>query len=560
MRLASLSGLCRPPNAFDRLWIGVLLSVSALGAAFALYAGMTAVDLEEMRTAAARLVRVQTVSDGAGIEIARGIEAAAQDMDARRRTFQLSVVAIVLLAALTVQLPAYLSAARQQRRSDRALDRARLALTRLRAEMAQLSDTALHDDRTGLPNGPGFRAALDRWLAVEGDPIAVIVLDLSADGGRDRLPEGIVTSLSSTLDDALEGDPLLARLSDTEFGIATRKAPDPLITQILTILEQPVVADRTTYRPRVRAGYAVQRPCDSTDLITAARKALQQARSHPSRHVVAYCDDFRATETTSAQLLRDLPDALFDGQITAAFQPQICLSTGRLTAVEALARWQHPALGELEPRTFFPTVRRAGLTYDLDRQVWSHALRQLTDWRAQDFNIPHLALNASLETISCSGLLTRLLAQLSGLGLSASDIVVEVPEQVFGTTDGSEAALNVERLMAAGIRVELDGLSPNLTSVANLPERGVSGVKLDQALSCATPTPGRARSIRAMMTLLDELEIPASAKGIETDQQSRHMADVGCVRVQGNLITAPMDAQSFRRWIADGAPGQSSAV
>ena len=539
------------PPALFVLAAGIGLTFAALAIVLSLFATVGPTGLSPIGTAFSDrpLADTASVADFATLHDGQLPSLATQTRDAT-----LAMTAILVFSSVFVLVPSGLSLTRHLRCTHHALMREQRALVRLRSEMAHLMESALHDEPTGLPNGAGFRATLDRWLAVQGDPISLLVVRVLPGDGRDQLTDAGLVSIASTLRDGLDGTSVLARLSQTDFAVLTRKAPDRTASRILRILDQPFRHDRMTLRPQVRIGLAVQRTGETIDLLEAAKSALRRAHARPLDPVVCYTDAIRDHDRTVAQLTRDLPSALVDGQITASFQPQICLRSGRLTGVEALARWQHPRFGELPPGQFFPVVQAAGLSAELDRQVWSHALRQMTHWRAQDLSIPQLALNASVETVSDPDILRLLLAQLAGLGLTPSDIAIEVPGSIFGATAGPDAALNIERLMAAGIRVELDGLGCDLSTVINLPERGLSGVKLDRALSEGDHSSRQARSVRAMMSLLHELQIPASAKGVETDVQSRRMKDAGCVRMQGHLVSAPMDARNFRRWIAAGAP------
>ena len=590
----------------DRLWISVAISVAGLAfavASIALSAGASA-DLAQRDLALRDTVdrAVQALSDPSAPAVGQAVEAlrargiaspalsraragtgsrsAAQgelarisaDLSDRIATGQmaqataqrraLTLVGLMLaITGVAVLAPTWCVSARQAHGLDQRLRQAHLTMAQLRQENAALQETATHDKATGLANAQGFRAALDRWLAVEGDPVCVHVLDLAPHGRADAtLPSEAIRTVAAMLDDRFDETVIVGRLSETQFALLSRRAPDEVADIVQTLLEPPLAVGDRLLRIPLKIGYAVHGPSAATDLVAAASSALRRAKASLFDTVIAYSDEIRSAEARIARMMEDLPRAIVDGQLGAAFQPQICLRTGTLTGVEALARWQHPSLGKLSPGEFLPVAQRQGLARDVDHEVWSHALRQMTIWRTQDLKIPHLALNASAQTIADPRLLTHLLAQLAGLGLDASDIVIEIPDRIFDTGAPTDAAMNVERLMAAGIRVELDGLGPTLSSVMNLPERGLSGVKLDHALSRTDQSPGTDRSVRAMMALLEELKIPASAKGVETDLQSRKMADAGCIRVQGNLISAPMDAADFCRWIGANRSGDTLDV
>jgi len=65
------------------------------------------------------------------------------------------------------------------------------------------------------------------------------------------------------------------------------------------------------------------------------------------------------------RLRSDLSAALEHGELFAYFQPQQELATGRIVAVEALCRWQHPVLGALSPELFIPMAEEAGSIHEI---------------------------------------------------------------------------------------------------------------------------------------------------------------------------------------------------
>ena len=56
--------------------------------------------------------------------------------------------------------------------------------------------------------------------------------------------------------------------------------------------------------------------------------------------------------TERATLESDLREGLQRCQLVLYYQPQVELSSGKVTGVEALLRWQHPDMGLLPPGTF----------------------------------------------------------------------------------------------------------------------------------------------------------------------------------------------------------------
>ena len=77
----------------------------------------------------------------------------------------------------------------------------------------------------------------------------------------------------------------------------------------------------------------------------------------------------------------DLVRGLDHGELYLDYQPVISLDTGRVEAVEALVRWEHPDRGVLAPDTFLPHAQRSRLGCVITSFVLRSAARQWMAWR-----------------------------------------------------------------------------------------------------------------------------------------------------------------------------------
>src|SRR3546814_13683022 len=76
----------------------------------------------------------------------------------------------------------------------------------------------------------------------------------------------------------------------------------------------------------------------------------------------------------------ELRQAIERDELTLSYQPMIELKTGRIRAVEALARWNHPARGPTSPSSFIRLAEETGLTLQLGRWALHTACQQLAEW------------------------------------------------------------------------------------------------------------------------------------------------------------------------------------
>ena len=97
----------------------------------------------------------------------------------------------------------------------------------------------------------------------------------------------------------------------------------------------------------------------------------------------------------------DLLSALDRREIEVLFQPQFSCATGALVGAEALARWQHPTLGEIGARDLFAIAERAALVAPLSRHVVARALEggvSLGVLRSTCNEVRHLSTSITTNT------------------------------------------------------------------------------------------------------------------------------------------------------------------
>src|SRR5665647_2967383 len=110
-------------------------------------------------------------------------------------------------------------------------------------------------------------------------------------------------------------------------------------------------------------------------------------------------DSATPQHATHALVMRDeLCEALNRDQLLLHYQPKIELSTGRVSSLEALVRWQHPERGLLLPAEFLPVAAQySELMGSLTSWVLRRALGDYKAWTAvgRDWTV---AVNISAKT------------------------------------------------------------------------------------------------------------------------------------------------------------------
>jgi EAL domain-containing protein (putative c-di-GMP-specific phosphodiesterase class I) len=241
------------------------------------------------------------------------------------------------------------------------------------------------------------------------------------------------------------------------------------------------------------------------------------------------------------------------------YQPQIDMASGRLHGVEALARWTHPMLGEIEPARFIPLAEDCGLIAELGRWALREACRQLAQWRSAGLTVPSVSVNLS-PTSFHDRELTRTIAQmLAQHALAPQDLMLELTESVLLDTNPSTMQ-TITEVRALGVRMSMDDFGTGYSSLSYLRRLPVDEIKLDRSFVADLESDGAARALsNAVLEIGRSLKLTVVAEGVETMAQDSLLRAQGYAVAQGYLVARPMAGDALGAWLAHGVVPPAAA-
>ena len=245
----------------------------------------------------------------------------------------------------------------------------------------------------------------------------------------------------------------------------------------------------------------------------------------------------------------DLRRAMDAREIVLHYQPQVDISTGRVIAVEALARWEHPGLGLLSPAVFLPAAERGGLMRELTLHVLNEALTQVAAWQVSGSNL-RVAVNLSASDIRDPGLVEDVAAAIARNGVSRRAIDLEITETT-AMADPERSIDVLTRLDGMGVDVSVDDYGTGHSSLAYLHRLPVRKLKIDRSFVAGLLDDyANIVIVRSTLTLARQLGLLVVAEGVEDDNILRTLRDMRCDAAQGYGIGRPVPADHLRDEIA----------
>jgi diguanylate cyclase (GGDEF)-like protein len=430
---------------------------------------------------------------------------------------------------------------------------------------AQLRHQALYDALTGLPNRVLFGDRVEHALEAarrEHGEVAVLMLDL------DRLKEINDTLGHAAGDEVLkevarrlsevtrEGD-LLARLGGDEFFILLPNASEidatMVASRVSSCLEEPIVVDNLPVSIEVSIGLAAF-PRDGGDadlLLQRADVAMYVAKTTNAGFAV-YDSSTDPLTPDRLALIGQLRGALDRGELVLYYQPQLTLSTGSISSVEALVRWQHPQRGLIPPDEFIPLVQGTGLIKPLTHYVLGVALRQCRSWMDEGRPM-RVAVNLATRNLIDVDL-PRDVADLLRLnGVPPALLALEITESAI-VADPRRAGDVLARLAKLGVRLSIDDFGTGYSSLSYLTRFPINEIKIDRSfVTNMSSSPDNEVIVRSTIDLARNLGQEVVAEGVETADVLLRLEELGCHLTQGYYVSRPLPIEELDVWLATSA-------
>jgi diguanylate cyclase (GGDEF)-like protein/PAS domain S-box-containing protein len=424
------------------------------------------------------------------------------------------------------------------------------------------------DPVTGLPNRKFFLEQLHRHCHQPANGsrrlLALVMIGIPRfheirDSCGDAVMNHVITVLVQRLRQWQNQSQLLAHISDNSFALTLELSDDNELTAqvplLLELLRKPIEFEEKHFVLHAYGGTAVflRDARDPLQLIQAAEAALHSAESSKEKGYAVYRSILSEEARQRLQLESDLRRALHgeSEELILHYQPQVEVSSGKVTGLEALVRWQHPQLGLLRPEIFIPMAEVCGLMRELGRQVLRKACRQVRDWQQQGLQPPLVAVNVSASQFSSPDLLSQVDAALSAFGLEGSQLEVELTESA--SMQDPETTIGImAQLRQHHITLSIDDFGTGYSNLSYLKRFPVDRLKLDQAFVRDIAHDADDLAIaRSIIAMAHQLQLEVIAEGVETIDQLRLLVDAGCRHVQGYYFSHPVQASECEHFLRE---------
>lgn len=439
-----------------------------------------------------------------------------------------------------------------------------LDVTEQRRSTEQVSQLAMYDPLTGLPNRRRMSQVLEATLQAFGQQqrsCAIMLIDLDRfkqvnDTLGHPAGDALLKQVADRLLKIIGDKEKLCRLGGDEFQIILPDVDDrgtlgSVANDIIISLSQPYAVDGARCVIGASVGIAIS-PFDGANselLIRNADLALYAAKGNGRGRFRFFSSDLLQVAEDKRILEEDLRDAVAKGELAMYYQPVVCTKTNCVTGVEALIRWHHPERGPISPTLFIPIAEEANLIEQIGEWALRRACEDAVEWPGK----LRVAVNVSpvqFANDAFAGLVKTILASTK---LSPGRLELEITEGVF-LSDSTETDDMFTALKNVGVRLALDDFGTGYSSLGYLRTAPFDKIKIDQSFVRGATESGSRNGaiIAAIVALAAALDMDTTAEGIESLDQLELVRKLNVSHIQGFVYSRAVPNDELCRMLAAG--------
>jgi diguanylate cyclase (GGDEF)-like protein/PAS domain S-box-containing protein len=433
-------------------------------------------------------------------------------------------------------------------------------VTERKALEERLKHQALHDPLTDLPNRTLLMDRLAHALVRaerRETKVAVLFMDLDNfkyvnDSMSHEAGDRLLVEVAERLRDCLRAEDTIARLGGDEFAILLEdlqheQEATAVAGQVAQVLRTPILLDNREIFVTTSIGVALGtcREDRPEVLLREADVAMYRAKAAGKDHYAVYHPEMGKLSSQRLTLEGELRRALEREELQVYYQPKVLIETGKIVALEALTRWEHPERGLLLPADFVPLAEETRLIIPIGSWMLEEACRQVKEWQKLYPTDPPLAINVNLSARQFydPDLVERVAGVLEETTLDPSSLVLEITE---GTA--IEEALSTTATLGAlkglGVKLAIDDFGTGYSSLSYLKRFPVGAIKIDRSIvEGLGHDRGDSAIVSATITLAHALGLEVIAEGVETDEEAAELQSLGCNFGQGYYWWTPQPAE-----------------
>lgn len=434
----------------------------------------------------------------------------------------------------------------------------RTSFTTIKQKEEHLQYQAEHDYLTGLWNLKGF---IHQLRLIKGDPNTMLsftnvdMKDFKSinDTLGMKFGDELLCAIAERLQTIMNDGEFVGRHSKDEFFVASLNDDQLKLEQrvhkIIEVVSAPFKISEQTIQMTMHAGISTTTlaQLQEEQFIQNAELALIQAQNDSVSY--AYFDSDKASIfQRQAYIQQELRKAINEQSFLVYYQPIVHAKTGKVSAGEALLRWNHPVLGFISPGEFIPIAEANNMIVEIGELVLNRAVENIKQLEKQGVST-EISVNVSTAQLLDIHFTSKVMSILKKYEFQPGQLRLEITESI-AITKMDTILGNLHELKSLGVRVSLDDFGSGYSSLNYLKDLPINCVKLDQRFTQGLSDENAIRTIvEGVKNIVHGLGMTMVAEGVEEEEQLRFFQSINCDEIQGYYYSPALPLENFVEWV-----------
>jgi diguanylate cyclase (GGDEF)-like protein len=444
--------------------------------------------------------------------------------------------------------------------------------TQLAEKTASLERMAMFDQLTGLGNRNLLQYQLQLALAAleqQSAGVALLFLDLdkfkNINNSRSHaVGDVLLKETAARLQQLVTPAQVLCRFGGDEFAIVlpqlhNANEAEQLAAQVLALFNRPfsLAHGSVTLTASIGVSISFDASTSAEELIRQADLAMYQAKNNGRNCVYRFNQQMSADLASRLQLEHELKQAIAQQQFFLAYQPQVNLTSGRLSGFEALLRWQHPQRGVVAPDEFISVLEQTQLIVEVGYWVFERSCQQCKALVAQGLDDIVIAVNVSAAQFLQTDLPEQFSQILRRYGVDANHFELELTESTL-VSQVSQTLDIMYQLKAMGFRFAIDDFGTGYSSLNYLKRMPVDTIKIDKGfVQSMLDNTSDHQIVVSTIAMVQKLGLQVVAEGVESLAHLQLLQQHHCDFAQGFYLARPIAESQLAAFVSTQVQQQS---
>jgi len=427
-------------------------------------------------------------------------------------------------------------------------------ITEVKEYEEKLEYIAYHDYLTGLPNRQYLYNKFKNDFIDKNDSLmegAILFIDLDNfkfinDTMGHGTGDDLIIATGKRLKAMKNKDNFLVRLGGDEFifgikNVNNLKEIELFAKAILKRLSSPFEIKENKLQITASIGIAMF-PKDGLtidELLKKADIAMYQSKYGRKNRFTFFNDDMNKGILERMRIEKYLRTALVNNEFLLYYQPQVEISSGRITSFEALIRWNSPKLGFVSPNDFIMIAEENQMIIEIGAWVMKTACQFIKELNDTQENNCYISVNVSVLQFLQSDFIDSVFKVLEETKLEPQYLELEITESIY-IENYEVICKKLIEFREKGIKIALDDFGKGYSSLSYLKELPIDTLKIDKIFIDSICEDEQKSLVDNIIKMGHKMELNIIAEGVETKEQHEYLKVCKCNKIQGYFFSRPV--------------------